>query len=240
MPPVAGVRPAGSGHRHWRLRSVPILYPDDVEAIYESLRRHAMESDIERLERSQAATGGRTWRPVWVEADGSVIDDIGRLRSLPSHGLSELRLRTFGYTVTFVSGPSGHVLIVDDDAPLMRRTCAEVGAIVRHRRGIVAGCLASDWGVPGFVLVFPIVASTLEAASGRSGVALAGVCFASLVLVLWLWWSHERPGQRRSVVVSRDHGDAPSPPVTARTAMAAAIVVGVFVLLAVAGIAWMG
>jgi hypothetical protein len=213
------------------------VYPEDIEATSESLRRHVFESDVERLERNQVAAGGRASRPVELGADGSAID-IGRLRSLPSSGLSNLRMQTFGDTVTFVAGPSGHVLTVDDDAQPARRTCADVGAIIRCRHSSVAGFLVSDWGGPGFVLVFPIAASTFEAASGRSGVAVSGVGIASLVLVLWLWSSHERPGRRRMVVASRACGDAPSPPLTARAAMVA--IVGVLVLLAVAGIAWLG
>lgn len=236
IPPVAGVPPAGTTRRHWSGRPVPVLHPEDVEAIHGSLRRHALTSDVERLERHHAAASGRTWRPVLVEADGAAIDDIGRLRTLPGGGISDLRMRTFGYAATFVAGPSGHVLTIDDDARLARRTGAEIDAIIRRRRGAMVGFLGSDWGVPGFVLGFPVAASTLEVASGRPGVAWVGVCIASVALVLWLSWSRQRPGTLRHAVVSADGRNAsPTAPTRARMI---AVAVAVVVLLAVVGVAW--
>lgn len=236
LPPFAGNHPAGPTRRRWWFRAVPGLSPEDVVAVHESLRRHAAESEVERLERGYAMAAGRPWRPVLVEADGLVIDDISRLRTWPGGGPSLLRMRTFGRAAIYVAGPSGHLLSVDDGRRLARRTCAEVGAIVRRRRGRTAGFLGSEWGIPGFVLAFPIAASALETASGRSGLALSGLGAASAVLVLWLRWCHERPGTPTLAVV---RGGASSRTATARAALVA-VTVAVALFLAVAGVSWLG
>lgn len=219
----------------WQTHAVRSLYLEDVEAIFESLQRHAAVSELERLEGSQAATTGRLAATVIVEVGGSVFDDAGDLQALPAGGLSDLRMRTFGYTVTLTCSPTGHLLVVDDDAPLAVQTQREIRRIIRRRQSIAVGFLTSSWGIPAFVLAFPIVASIVEVNLGLPGLALAGVGIAAASLVLWLWWTHERWAKRRTVVIPRHKGDA----LPRQPAADAAVVIGFFVILAIAGAVWM-
>lgn len=234
MRPVARVGSDATTRRQWLIRSVPSLYLEDIEAIFETLRRHVAESGIERLELSQAALTGRAYVPVLLEAGGDVFDDPRQLLAYPVDGLSELKIRTFGYSVTLTTTPSGHLLIVDDDSQLALRSFTKIRTIIRRRRSLTAGLLTSSWGVPGFVLAFPIVASTIETATGRPGLALAGAGIAAASLVVWLWWTHWRWAKRKTVVIPRYKGDAPvwSP------AAAVAVVISV-VVLTIVGLAWM-
>lgn len=219
----------------WQTHAVRSLYLEDIEAIFESLRRHAAVSDVERLEWSQAAITGRLAAMVTVEVGRSVFEDPRNLHSLPVGGLSELKMRTFGYTVTLSCSPTNHLLVVDDDARLALRTENEIRRIIQRRRSIAVGFLTSSWGVPAFVLAFPIVASIFEVAFGLPGLALVGVGIATASLGLWLWWTHERWAKRRTVVIPRHRAETlPFSP-----AAKAAVAIGVFVVLIIVSATWM-
>ncbi|MBA3417036.1 MAG: hypothetical protein H0U10_17585 [Chloroflexia bacterium] len=200
---------------------MPTLADGDIAGIAAVLERHAAVSPVERLERRQAAGQRQRWMPVVVET----LDAGGHLAADPNGAAmgdrGGLRLRTFGWAAAFEVSPTGCLLTVDDETALGRRTIAEIASIVRRRQNVACGFLASDWGVPSLVLGLPIVASTVETASGRSGLAWAGVCLAAVLLGLWLYWLHAR-WLRRSVVRPPDAGVAATPPLRVALAAAAA------------------
>ena len=225
---VVGGRGDAVARRDWRARGVPELHDADIAAIAAALLRHANDSRIERLERRQAAALGRSWTPVLVEE----LDPAGRVLGGPGGQVAAapgggLRLRTFGWTASLEVRPGGCVLAIDDEVTLGRRTLAAVVAVVQRRRNPVFGFFASEWGVPATVLLLPIVASTAETASSRSGLAGLGVCLAALVLAGWLWWLHRR-WLRRPVVRALDGEVTASSGGVAARAMAAALLLALF------------
>ena len=222
--------------RQWHVRSVPALYLEDIEAVVERLRQHVARSDIERRERRHAVATGRDWVAVKLEADGLVVDDALQLQPLSGEGPSELRLRTFGYTVTLTLGPSDLLLTVDDDPRIGLQAFSEIQTIVRRRRRPAVGFLASEWGVPSFVLAFPIVSSILETALGRPGLTLLSLGFVSVILIWWLWSTHGRSATRRPVIIPHPmHASA-----SLSWSAGAPALVGVVIVLAVVGVARKG
>ncbi len=219
---VVGGRGDVVARRVWRARGVPQLYEADIAAIAAALLRHSSESRIERLERRQATAQGRSWTPIVVEE----LDHAGRVPGGSGEQVvgvpgGALRLRTFGWAAVFEVRPSGCLLTVDDEAALGRRTLAAVAAVVRRRQNPMLGLLASEWGVPAVVLLLPIAASTVETATGRTGIAWLGVCLAALVLGGWLWWLHRSWLRRPVVLVSEVATTALPGPINPRAAVAA-------------------
>lgn len=189
----------------WRARAVPALTIGELEAFLELLEDHALTSRIEVRERQQATAGGRTWRPVVLEINGGEAVDPEDVVQGFLGEVTALRLRTFGYAATVAVAPTGIELVVDDEEDVAIRLLGALQAVVRGRRNPALAFLASEWGVPSLILGLPVVASFVEVASGRDGLALESVGLAAVALVVWLWWLHAR-WRRRPVLAGRVAG----------------------------------
>lgn len=221
------IPPAVDKGRRWTIGSVPVLYLEDIEAIYDVMRDFASNhvSDFERgleehsklIERVEEVAGIERStdapRPpesfISMETDEFVLEKMAQLRSYKRSFIPKLIIHA-RITDLYLSCDRASIwLSIKDNDPPSIQAFEQIKRIVLSRRSRLMGLLQSVWTVSIMALALPIASFLIGRYTDYIWSA-SGIIAGWSTPILLIFWERFGWGRRQGIVIPRYKMDAPS------------------------------